>query len=154
MWSCRTHGVLSGWQDGSSIYAALHDPASFDEDIAKRLRRAGARSGEVARMLCDSLTTYKQKQVPPHQHWHLHQVVASLMWNSTDDLDLYAVTPGGETIYYDNKRSSCNGRLDVDMSTGGAHPSEPVENIFWENAPTGHYKVVLLLCKCQACVHA
>ena len=67
------------------------------------------------------------------------------MWNSTDDLDLYAVTPGGETIYCGNKSSSCNGRLDIDMSTGYTDLSEPVENIFWDNAPTGHYKVLVLL---------
>ena len=59
MWSCRTHGVLFGWQEGSSIFAALHDPGSFDEEVAKRLRKAGAKSGEVVRMLCDSLTRYK-----------------------------------------------------------------------------------------------
>ena len=66
------------------------------------------------------------------------------MWDNTDDLELYAVAPNGEIIYYNNTRSSCGGTLDVDMNAGQMHSTEPIANIFWESAPTGHYKVLLL----------
>jgi len=97
-----------------------HDAA---DDLNERLRREDARSGDVT---------------------------VSLAWDTVDDLDLHVIVPGGEEIYYGNRRSKdglCN--LDVDMNAGSPYSKEPVENVFLGDldkmvqAPLGHYKVVV-----------
>jgi hypothetical protein len=57
------------------------------------------------------------------------------------DLDLYVVTPTGNTIYYANTQAD-NGRLDVDCKCSSC-PNGPNENIYWVNgtAPHGTYQV-------------
>jgi hypothetical protein len=67
---------------------------------------------------------------------------ASLIWRNTDDLDLYVQTPFGEKIYFGEKKSSCNGELDVDRNVSG-ETTKPVENIRWDEgtANNGKYKV-------------
>lgn len=57
------------------------------------------------------------------------------------DLDLYVVTPNGNTIYYRNP-SADNGTLDVDCKCSSC-PQGPNENIYWVNgtAPHGTYQV-------------
>lgn len=87
-------------------------------DIEERLDRAGAKSGDVQ---------------------------ISLAWNNFNDLDLHVVTPGGETIMFSKKRSSCLGNLDVDMNAGGLPSNKPVENVFWPIglAPKGEFIVIV-----------
>ncbi len=69
---------------------------------------------------------------------------ASLMWNNTNDLDLHVVAPSGERIFFNHKRSSCGGWLDVDMNVSG-ETTKPVENVQWAkgSAAVGDYQVVV-----------
>jgi hypothetical protein len=68
----------------------------------------------------------------------------TLMWDNTNDLDLYVTVPNGETISYVNKESSCGGVLDIDMNVDGAS-GEPVENVVWASSlpRQGTYKVLV-----------
>lgn len=67
-------------------------------------------------------------------------VTVSLLWNTTDDLDLHVTSPKGDTINYSNKRGSSGGYLDVDRQVT-SYVENPVENIYWNNPPHGTYTV-------------
>jgi len=67
-------------------------------------------------------------------------ITISMLWNSDDDMDLHLVTPEGE-IFYMNKNVG-DGHLDVDMQVTDIVPS-PIENIYVNNPPSGHYKVIV-----------
>lgn len=71
-------------------------------------------------------------------------VQVTLIWASTNDLDLWVTDPMGETIYYRHDFSASGGALDVDANAG-CHgvTTQPVENIFWPSggAPIGKYVV-------------
>ena len=67
-------------------------------------------------------------------------VTVSLLWNTTDDLDLYVTSPRGDTIYFGNKNGSSGGHLDVDRQVT-TFVANPVENIYWSNPPRGTYTV-------------
>lgn len=65
------------------------------------------------------------------------QLKATLSWGFYADLDLHAIEPSGEHLYFRNKYSlSTDGYLDRDNRNGG---SNATENIFWENPPEGTY---------------
>jgi len=71
-------------------------------------------------------------------------VQVTLIWNTTDDLDLWVTGPSGEKIYYQDKNSNDGGELDVDANAGcNSVTNQPVENIFWPtaNAPRGQYLI-------------
>lgn len=70
---------------------------------------------------------------------------ASLAWFNHDDLDLHAIEPDRNEIYFGNRsRASANtGQLDVDMNCGYGSTREPVENIVWTNPKDGVYKIVV-----------
>jgi hypothetical protein len=38
-------------------------------------------------------------------------------------------------------RGRCGGHLDVDMNAGAPYSRAPVENIYWEAAPKGRYRI-------------
>lgn len=67
-------------------------------------------------------------------------VTVSLLWNTTDDLDLHVTTPKGDIINYNNKTGSSGGKLDVDRQVN-SFVTNPVENIYWQNPPRGTYTV-------------
>ncbi len=61
----------------------------------------------------------------------------SLAWFNYDDLDIHAIEPDGNHIYYGNK----SGKLDVDMNAGGGSSREAVENICWTKPKDGVYQI-------------
>lgn len=64
-----------------------------------------------------------------------------LEWASVDDIDLYVTCPAGETISYSN-REGCGGRYDLDANVAEVSAvNDPAENIVFENAAVGLYKV-------------
>lgn len=70
----------------------------------------------------------------------LGDLTFTLIWNSTADLDLHVTCPtGGRTSY--QRRSNCNGRLDVDSNAGRGTTSTPVENIFYNGPRGGEYSI-------------
>ena len=87
--------------------------------IQKRVGREGGRKGEVQ---------------------------FSLVWANTNDVDLHVISPSGERISHDHRRSQCHGALDVDMNVE-PESDEPVENVRWllNQAPPGRYTVIINL---------
>ena len=86
------------------------------DSLDERLRREGAQTGEVQ---------------------------VSLIWEGPSDLDLHIFCPNGEEIYF-NSRRHCGGELDIDMNAD-RHSMTPVENVFWSHAPSGRYRIVVVL---------
>jgi hypothetical protein len=86
-----------------------------DDELAERLVREGAKSGDVR---------------------------ISLRWDDESDLDLSVITPSSEKISHKSKTSKCGGELDVDMNFD-IFSTKPVENIYWGHgmAPHGLYNV-------------
>lgn len=73
----------------------------------------------------------------------------TLKWNTIDDLDLHVIDPAGQTIYYNQKKCTCQnivGCLDIDANARPPYITTPVENIYWEGtAPIGKYRVLVNL---------
>jgi hypothetical protein len=71
----------------------------------------------------------------------------TLIWNSTDDLDLDVVDFKNNHIWYkqfcksfDNKFSSTGGQLDIDLNAEIIDTNQPVENIYFKcTPPSGIY---------------
>ena len=60
----------------------------------------------------------------------------SLSWDNTADVDIWVTDPSDTKIFWRNTSSSTGGSLDRDDRNGYGP-----ENIFWENAPDGSYRV-------------
>jgi hypothetical protein len=71
----------------------------------------------------------------------------TLVWDSTDDLDLHIKDAKNNNISYenyckscDNKFSNTGGQLDVDLNAGRANTNQPVENVYFRcKPPSGIY---------------
>ena len=127
-------GCIVGWAIGEPLLSTLKKPDKpegvnqeefeeevspvlvFNNELQKRLEREEAQSGDVQ---------------------------ISLMWDNINDLDLHCIDPSGKRIFYNDKRSSTGGELDVDMNAQEPFSNQPVENIFWppDGAPAGEYKI-------------
>ena len=72
-------------------------------------------------------------------------ITVSLGWQTSDDVDLHVITPTGSEIYY-SSRSHDSGTLDVDANASSDNiVSNPVENIFFTDPPSGTYKVSVVM---------
>jgi subtilisin family serine protease len=73
-------------------------------------------------------------------------VQALLSWNNYNDLDLICTDPYGESVFFQNRRVSSGGRLQIDMNVEYPDSKTPIENIYWEpgSAPNGTYNLYLL----------
>jgi len=115
---CATLEDRVGIGDDAEEVLVVTPPEISDEEIIDRVEEAG---GQCTGALC-----------------------ISLAWATTDDIDLMVAEPNSHEIYYKDKVSPSGGRLDVDANgPGRALISNPVENIFWENPPTGDYLIVI-----------
>jgi hypothetical protein len=121
------------------------------QEVETKLRES-VNEGEKA-ILLEQLTLLQNESKKPHEvlqgkggNLRIH-----LRWDTIDDLDLHVIDPDGNEIYYDNKIALCQGskgELDVDANSGtGTTSPPPEENIFWDKAPTGLYKVRVKLFK-------
>lgn len=93
---------------------------SESADIDNRLRRAGAKTGDIQ---------------------------ISIGWDTIDDIDLHVMFNnrfGESYICWMSRIGVNNGMLDIDMNANPAYlTNKPVENIFWPNnqSPEGNYVV-------------
>jgi hypothetical protein len=85
--------------------------------------------------------------VPPNVNLGTGDVQVTLLWTSSDDLDLHVTDPTGYELYYGNARapstSPSGGQLDHDEIPGCSTASAThVENIYWPRggAPAGAYQ--------------
>lgn len=72
-------------------------------------------------------------------------LLCRLAWENSDDLDLHMVEPSGHEIYFEARKSSSGGQLDVDMNAWDIDPN-PVENIFYgdrKTMPNGVYTLIV-----------
>lgn len=73
----------------------------------------------------------------------------TLLWDSTDDIDLHVIDAKKDHIYfkrycksYDNSFSSAGGQLDIDLNAEGIDTDRPVENVYFKcKPPIGNYMV-------------
>jgi hypothetical protein len=73
----------------------------------------------------------------------------TLIWNSSDDLDLSVIDARKDLIFFkrycksfDNRFSSAGGQLDIDLNAGDEIADQPVENIYFKcTPPKGIYEV-------------
>lgn len=69
-------------------------------------------------------------------------ITVSMLWHTTDDVDLHVITPSGEEIFYSNPQAG-GGYLDIDMQVS-SFVKNPVENIYFETAERGTYQVFIV----------
>ena len=115
----------------------------FDDDTASQTE-----IDDVTTTLEDAITNFKNSTVTEvdirgkEQGAQDGPVTVSLLWDTYDDLDLYVTAPNGEIIYQGKRSDSNGGVLDLDAQSI-TFVEEPLENIYWKNAPSGTYTVTV-----------
>ena len=134
-------GALLGWGVGE-IYASKA-PASVatplvDEISPGVLRRNTAGAAAAPSLLFDSAV---QGRLVAAGASMTGDIMAALSWESRDDLDLHCIDPSGTRIYFQRRKSTTGGELDVDQNVGPPLRDDPVEHIYWplDGAPEGKY---------------
>lgn len=134
-------GALLGWGVGE-IYAsraAAPEPTALIEEISPGVFRRNAAAATAApSLLFDSAV---QGRLAAAGASMTGDIMAALSWESRDDLDLHCIDPSGTRIYFDRRRSSTSGELDVDQNVSAPLRDDPVEHIYWptDRAPEGKY---------------
>lgn len=70
-------------------------------------------------------------------------ITVSMIWETSDDIDLHVVTPSGTEIYYSNPTGPGGGELDVDMQVETI-VEHPVENVYFTDPEQGDYRVMIV----------
>jgi hypothetical protein len=73
----------------------------------------------------------------------------TLIWNSTDDLDLHVIDVNENHIFFkhyckgnDNEFTNTGGQLDIDLNAGEERTNNPVENVYFKcTPPKGSYRI-------------
>lgn len=134
-------GALLGWGIGE-IYAsrapAPEVTALIDEISPGVFRRNTAGAAAAPSLLFDSAV---QGRLVAAGASMSGDIMAALSWETRDDLDLHCVDPSGTRIYFQHRRSSTSGELDVDQNVNAPLRDDPVEHIYWptDRAPEGKY---------------
>lgn len=69
-------------------------------------------------------------------------LTVSLIWDTTDDLDLFVIEPDGTRVGPGAPESKNGGVLDVDANFKTITPN-PMENIYWATPPKGNYEIYI-----------
>ena len=133
-------GALLGWGVGE-IYASkapAKEAALIEEVTPGVFRRNAAAGGAAPSLLFDSAI---QRRLVAAGASMTGDIMATLSWESRDDLDLHCIDPSGTRIYFERRRSSTTGELDVDQNVSPPLRDDPVEHIYWpvDRAPEGKY---------------
>lgn len=132
-------GCLLGWLLGEALLAALLSSMSDEPGQAASLVSKPA----------PPLADVKPPELPPEMKELIEaaggksgEIQIGLHWKDQNDLDLICIDPTGYTIYFNQRRSTSGGELDVDQNAQPPLVSNPVENIRWLNdPPRGVYTV-------------
>ena len=92
-------------------------------------------------ILGDELNTEILDEALKHAGAKKGKITVSMLWATTDDVDLHVITPDGTEIYYGNPQAA-GGELDVDMQVS-EFVAHPIENIYFEEPERGTYKVFI-----------
>jgi len=134
-------GALAGWGVGEIFASMVGKPkaVSLVEEVSPGVfRRNHSGASAVPSLLFD---TAVQGRLAAAGASMSGDIMAALSWETRDDLDLHCIDPSGTRIYFDRRRSTTGGELDVDQNVNPPLRDDPVEHIFWpiDGAPEGKY---------------
>ncbi len=129
-----------------TIQAELRDILAEDELIAKHVDKAEKRRKKVpepGEFLFEQESKFRTRSKTYGAGNGILRF--SLLWDNMNDLDLIVRTTKGDTIHRGKRKSSCGGKLDLEMNIQ-PQTKAAIENIVWDNEntpPSGNYKVFL-----------